>query len=201
MEIVVINSYFDPVTYAAKTVNSNAPERLMTNIFKNYTAYFKNVASKYNLITYYIQGAPRPEALSYELYNNTQLYWALTMANDCYDPYHDWIKTQEACYESVAQIYDRPEEVIVYHVDIRGERYYNLIEYDDEPGVWYDKGDRNRKYPQFKGTLAPVNAYEDALSENEKKREIKIISPTDIDNFIADLIKEMEKSLNETTIG
>ncbi|AEJ90214.1 baseplate wedge subunit [Acinetobacter phage ZZ1] len=197
----MINSFYDPVAYSAKTVNVNAPERLMTNIFKTYTSYFKKVAANYNLITYYIQGAPRPEALSYELYNNTQLYWALTMANDVYDPFHDWIKSQEACYQSVAQIYDNPESVIVYHVDIKGERYYNLIQYDDEPGVWYDKGDKNRSYPQYKGALAAVNAYEDALSENEKKREIKIIAPTDIDNFISDLIKEMERNLHETTVG
>lgn len=197
----MINSFYDPVVYAAKTVNVNAPERLMTNIFKNYTAYFKKVASNYNLVTYYIQGAPRPEVLSYELYNNTQLYWALTMANDVYDPFHDWIKSQEACYSSVAQIYSNPEAVIMYHVDRKGERYYNLIQYDDEPGIWYDKGDKNRSFKQFKGELAAVNAYEDALMENEKKREIKIISPTDIDNFISDLIKEMERNLHETTVG
>lgn len=195
----MINSFYEPIAYSAKTVNVNAKERLMTNIFKDYTSYFKKVASNYNLVTHYIQGAPRPEALSYELYNNTQYYWALTMANNVYDPYHDWIKTQDACYDSVAQIYPDPETVIVHFVDIKGERYYNLTQYDDEPGVWYDKGDKNRLYPQYKGALAPVSAYEDALNENEKKREIKIIAPTDIDNFISDLIKEMERNLNETT--
>ncbi len=195
----MLNSYYDPIYYTAKTINVNASEVLLTNIFKDYTSYFKKVAAGYNLITYYIQGAPRPEVLSYELYNNTQLYWALTMANDVYDPYHDWIKTQEACYESVAQIYENPEEVVVYHVDIKGERYYNLTWYQDEPGIWYDKNDKNRLYPQYNGALAAVTAYEDALNENEKKREIKIISPSDMDNFISDLIKEMERNVNETT--
>lgn len=52
----MINSFYDPVAYSAKTVNVNAPERLMTNIFKTYTSYFKKVAANYNLITYYIQG-------------------------------------------------------------------------------------------------------------------------------------------------
>lgn len=191
----MLNSFYDPIYYAAKTVNVNAPERLMTNIFKDYTSYFKKVAANYNLITHYIQGAPRPETLSYDLYKNTQYYWALLMANDCYDPYHDWIKTQSAVYASVAQQYTDPETVIVHFVDIKGERYYNLIQYDDEPGIWYDKGDKNRLHAQYKGALAPVTAYEAALNDNEKKREIKIIAPTDIDNFISDLIKEMERNL------
>lgn len=200
MEINVINSFYDPILYAAKTSNVNAPERLMTDIFKNYTSYFKRVANNYNLITHYIQGAPRPEVLSYELYGNTQLYWALTMANDVYDPYHDWIKSQEACYQAVLQQYPDPENTIAYHVDARGEKYYNLTWYQDEPGVWYDRGDKNRQHPQHKGALAAVSIYEAALHENEKKREIKIISPSDIDSFISDLIAEMERNTNETTI-
>lgn len=200
METVVIISFYDPIEYTASTISKNAPTKLMADIFKNYTAYFKKVAKKYNLTTYYIQGAPRPETLSYELYNNTQFYWALTMANDVYDPYHDWIKTQEACYQSVSQIYPNPEQVIMYHTDVKGEKYYNLIQYSDEPGIWYDKGDKNRQFPQFKGSLAAVNAYEDALIENERKREIKIISPSDIDNFISDLIDELERNLDATSV-
>lgn len=194
----MIISFFDPISYAAKTVNVNASPVTMANIFKNYTGYFKTVAANYNLITHYIQGSPRPEQLAYELYGNTQLYWALMMANDVYDPYHGWIKSQDAVFQSVAQQFENPYEV-AYHVDERGERYYNLTWYQDEPGVWYDKGDRNRTYPQFKGSLAAVNQFEAALSDNEKLREIKIIATADIDAFIADLIKEMEKNIETTS--
>ena len=192
----MIISFFDPIEYYAKTIDVNSSNILMADIFKNYASYFKKVAKKYNLITYYIKGAPRPEVLSYEIYNNTQLYWTLLMANDIYDPFHDWIKSQDACYSSVSKIYKDADNVVVYHRDIKGERYYNLIQYDDEPNVWYDKGDKKRKYPQFKGALAAVSAYEDALNENEKRRMIKIISPADMDNFLSDLIKEMEKNLS-----
>lgn len=199
MEIIVINSFYDPIVYAAKTVNVNAPDRLMTDIFKNYTASFKKVASNYNLITHYIQGSPRPEVLSYELYGNTQFYWLLTMANDVYDPYHDWIKSQSACYQSVRMEYDNPDETIAYHIDAKGERYYNLIQ-PVPGGLWYDKGDLNHEYPQFSGPLAAVTVYESALNENEKKREIKIVAPSDIESFISDLIDELERNTNETSI-
>ncbi|ADG60059.1 baseplate wedge subunit [Acinetobacter phage Acj9] len=189
----MIISFYDPISYSAKTLDPNAKEILMANIFKNYTAYFKRVAANYNLVTHYIQGAPRPEALAYELYNNSQLYWVLTMANDIYDPFHDWIKSQDACYQSVAQFHKDPDAV-AYHVDLKNEKYFNLVWYDDEPGVWYDKGDKNRLYPQYKGALAAVSLYEDALLQNEHKREIKIIAPSDIDRFISDLIKELENN-------
>lgn len=187
-------SFYNPIYYSAKTVSKNAPTILMTDTFRNYKRYFDNVASNYNLVTYYIQGAPRPEVLAYSMYGNTQLYWALLMANNVYDPYHDWIKSQEACYESVAQEYTNPEAVIMYHVDIRGEKYYNLVEDKTNPGWWYDKGDVEQLHVQFRGSLAAVNAYEAALHDNEYKRKIRVISPSDIDNFVADLIREMERN-------
>lgn len=187
-------SFYDPVYYSAKRTNKNAPNVLMTNIFRNYKKYFDRVAKNYNLTTYYIQGAPRPESLAYSIYNNTQLYWVLLFANDVYDPYHDWIKSQEACYDSVSQEYENPETVIMYHVNIKGEKYYNMVEYPLGSGWWYDKGDRNMLHVQYQGALAPVSAYEDAILKNEEKRKIRIVNPSDIEQFIAEFINEMEKN-------
>ena len=187
-------SFYDPVYYSAKTVSKKAPDILMTNIFRNYKRYFDRVAKNYNMSTYYIQGAPRPETLSYSIYGNTQYYWILLLANNIYDPYHDWIKTQESCYESVAQQYSNAESTVAYHINIRGEKYFNLVEYPIGSSEWYDKGDVNMMHVQYNGTLAPVSIYEDAILENEKKRKIKIINPTDMNRFVADFIKEMERN-------
>ena len=47
---------------------------------------------------------------------------------------------------------------------------------------------------QFRGALAAVNAYEASILENEAKRKIRVIAASDIDNFVSDLIKEMERN-------
>lgn len=187
-------SFYDPIFYQPKTVNKNSPNVLMTNIFRNYKKYFDRVSTNYNLTTYYIQGSPRPESLSYTLYGNTQLYWVLLFANSIYDPFHDWIKTQEACYDSIAQQYENPESEILYHINIRNEKFYNLVEHPDDSGMWFDKGDKEMMHLQYRGTLVPVNAYEDAILRNEEKRKIRIVNPSDIDRFVADFIKEMENN-------
>ena len=49
------------------------------------------------------------------------------------------------------------------------------------------------EHPQYKGPLAAVDVYEDAIRRNEAMREIKIIDPSDIESFISALIKLMEK--------
>lgn len=188
----MIFSFYNPIQYTASTITPNASPVLMTQIFKNYESYFRTVLKRYRLTSYYIQGAPRPEELSNELYGNPQLYWVLLMCNNIYDPFHGWIKSQEAVYESVRQ--QHPTPGISYHKDLKGEKYYNLTEKPGEPGVWYDIGDKYFEKPQYYGALAAVSWAEDAILQNEQKRRIKIISPSDIDNFIADLIKEMERN-------
>lgn len=195
-------SFFDPITYEAKTIHKNAPSLTnsdiksipMTDIFRNYQSYFKSVAKNYQLKTYYISGSPRPEELAYQLYGNPQLYWVLLMCNNVYDPYYGWITNQEASYQYAIQKYEYSGgEQVLYHVDENGEKYYNLV--SDDGYTWYDKGDKAKAFPQYEGALAAVDTYEAAILDNEHKREIKIIDVSDIDNFIAALIKEMEKAL------
>ncbi len=192
----MILSFFDAIEYTAKAVDANSTTVTLTDIFKNYSGYFKDVAKNYKLKTYFIQGSPRPEELAYLLYGNTQYYWVLLMANNIYDPYHGWIKSQESAYQSAIQKYQYTEggtEQVLYHVDAQGEIYYNLVSYPENPETWYDKGDVNKKYPQFYGSLAAIDVYEDAIRRNEALREIKIIDENDIESFIAALIKLMEK--------
>ncbi|WFG77772.1 baseplate wedge subunit [Escherichia phage vB_VIPECOOM01] len=188
-------TFFDPIEYAAKTVNKNAPTIPMTDIFRNYKDYFKRALAGYRLRTYYIKGSPRPEELANAIYGNPQLYWVLLMCNDNYDPYYGWITSQEAAYQASIQKYKNVGgDQIVYHVNENGEKFYNLISYDDNPYIWYDKGDKARKYPQYEGALAAVDTYEAAVLENEKLRQIKIIAKSDINSFMNDLIRIMEKS-------
>ncbi|QOI66647.1 baseplate wedge subunit [Erwinia phage FBB1] len=191
----MIFSFYDPIEYAAKTVNINSDTVTLTNIYKNYSGYFKQVIVDYQLKTYFIQGSPRPEELAYQLYGNTQYYWVLLMCNSIYDPFHGWITNQEAAYQSAIQRFQNVGgEQVLYHINGAGEVFYNLVEDPDTPNTWYDKGDVDMKYPQYYGALAAVDTYEDAIRKNEAKREIKIIDPSDIESFIAALIKVMEKA-------
>ncbi|UQJ95067.1 baseplate wedge subunit [Klebsiella phage CPRSA] len=102
---------------------------------------------------------------------------------------------QEAAYQCAIQRYSEVGgEQVLYHVDENNNKYYNLVEDPNNPGHWYDKGDKPMLYLQYQGVLAPVDIYEDAVLQNEAKRTIKIISPSDIQAFLNDFIKEMEKA-------
>lgn len=177
-------SFFQPIEYKGK---------LVTDILRNYRAYFNAIIGDYNINTYYIQGSPRPEQVAYELYGNPQLYWLLFMLNDVYDPFYDWITDQESAYQAAEQRYKGlGGNQVLYHVDEHGEKYWNLVEYPVGSGNWYDKGDEHHRHLQFQGALAAVDIYEDAILQNEKRRKIKVLDPSQVKHFINAFVRQME---------
>lgn len=179
-------SYFNAVDYKGIPT---------TDIFRDYRAYFNRVLVNYKPRTYQLTGSLRPEQLAETLYGNQQYYWVLLMLNDTYDPFYGWITDQEAAYQCAIQRYSLVGgEQVLYHMDADHNRYYNLVEDPNNSGHWYDKGDKNFRYLQYQGVLVPVDIYEDAVLQNEAKRTIIIISSTDIESFVNDVIKEMTKA-------
>lgn len=186
----MIFSFFNPVNYNGK---------LTTDIFRDYQNYSRKALIGFKLKTYVINGAPRPEQLAYHLYGNPNLYWVLLIVNNIVDPFNDWLKSNTECQKIAIQRYsDMDNGVdfnnrILYHVDTNGERFYNLIEDPKNPLNWYDKGDTKMAHVQYVGPLKPVDIFEAEIIENEKKRTIKIIDQRDIQGFISNFTREMEK--------
>lgn len=179
-------SFFPAVDYDGKKT---------TDIFRDYRFYFNRVLPNYKPRTYQLTGSPRPEQLAEALYGNQQYYWVITMLNDNYDPFYGWITDQEAAYQCAIQKYSLVGgEQVLYHMDAERNKYFNLVEDPNNPGLWYDKGDTNMLHLQYDGTLVPVDIYEDAIFQNEAKRSIKIIDPADINSFVSDILKEMQKA-------
>ncbi|MGL6228680.1 MAG: baseplate wedge protein 53 [Culicoidibacterales bacterium] len=188
----MIFNFFDAVDYKGVPT---------ANIFQNYTGLIKRAAKSFTLRKYQINGSPRPELLSHELYGNVRYYWILLALNDIADPFYDWVCEQEAVHQHTIQKYQNmPNGVntIVYHVDTKGKKHYRMQEYPINSGNWYDIGDNNHAYIQYVGALAPVTAIEDALDKNDDKRIIQIIHPSDLTRFIDILKRMMEVQKNAT---
>lgn len=183
----MIFGFFDPVIY------DGVP---MADIFRSYKKYFDEISSNFVLQKFYITGSPRPELLSYKLYGDVSYYWVLLMLNEILDPFHGWIKDEEAVHKSCEQRYkNKPNGVneILYHVDSDGKPFWRMKEYPVGSGNWYDIGDSLNKYLQHHGTLVPVTAIEHDLNENERKRTITIVAPNDISKFLDMLTRRLER--------
>lgn len=183
----MILSFFDPITY------NGAPT---ADIFRSYQKYFDEVAASFIIPKFFISGSPRPELLSYQIYGDVRYYWVLLMINGIYDPFHGWIKSEEAVHGSAAQKYvNMPNGAneILYHVNSEGQKFWRMSEYPIGSGNWYDLGDDQHRHLQYRGTLVPVTGIEHELNVNESKRTINIVSPSDMTRFLDLLTRRLEK--------
>lgn len=157
------------------------------DIFRNYRAYVLQASKDLILRDYLIESSDRPELISWKLYNDPQYYWVLLLLNENYDPFHGWIKSQDAVHQSTEYRWKNADghNQIAYHVNANNKKFYNLYEDPNNPGLWYDKIDKQKVHLQYRGTLIPITVIEDQLAVNEDKRTIRIVSPGDLNTFMA----------------
>ena len=182
----MIFSVFDEISYNGVKI---------ADIFHNIGYYYDIIKSNFELEEYKIESNDRPEMVSYKLYQDPNLYWVLFLVNDITDPFHGWILEEEAVHQTIQYRYQNSggSDVVEYHVDPQGRRYYGLVEYPLGSGNWYHEGDNNRTYLQYTGSLVPVTRIENAIEENDEKRNIEIIKPSDIDRFLEFMSDQLER--------
>lgn len=153
----------------------------------------QDIIDRYDLQPLIIKDSDRPEYISYKLYGSVEYFWILLVCNNILNPYYEWIMPQESLYQYCKQKYKNfpeKENTIYYYKNEKNQRYYNVIEYPKDSGLWYDKLDKNRTSLQYKGILIPVTYLEDEIEKNEEKRIINALNPNDFTSFIQDLIQE-----------
>lgn len=167
----------------------------IADIFHNIGFYYDIIGSNFELEDYTIKSNDRPEMVSYKLYGDPNLYWVLLLVNDITDPFHGWMLEEQAVHETVSHMFsnDGGSNVVDHHVDPQGRRYYGMVEYPVGTGNWFHEGDTNRSYLQYTGTLIPVTRIEERIRLNDEKRDIQIIRPSDIDNFLEFMSDQIER--------
>lgn len=186
----MIFGFFDTTTYNSATC---------TDIFHPFKSYFDDALSGFVTRKFQITGSPRPEYLSHQLYGSPKYYWVILMANNNWDPFHGWVKSEEAVHQSSMIKYQNlpnKQHTVMYHIDSTGKKYYRMREYPVGSKNWYDEGDVDNKYIQHVGALVPVTAIEHELDLNEAKRVIDIVVPGDLPKFVDALTRIMEKAKN-----
>lgn len=119
---------------------------------------------------YELKDGERPEHVSFELYKNVEFYWTILLINDVIDPYHDWLMSAEDLRNFVIQKYgsqsrlDDPHHYVYADTSIR-------VDYDHTRVTG--------------GQIVPVTNYEHEIAENEKKRNIYVLSQNHVNDFAA----------------
>lgn len=167
--------YFEKIKYLPYPISDKhvVLKDIVSNIrFKKDVIEDARVYAEYD-----IEDGETPEILAEKLYSDAHLYWVLMIFNQRYHYVHDFPMGSDVLLEYTQRKYGIGKEH-EQHV-LFGQPHFISRE-----GYVVD-GD----YPG----ATPVTNYDYEMTENEKKRRIKIVDPGLIDQ----IVREAEELLNE----
>ena len=152
-------------------------------VMKDIMTRVKLVASKkeniLNFDYYNVQDGETPEMIAHKYYGDVNLHWTILVANDIVDYYNDWPMSVQKFEKFVFDKYDNPQAI----------HHYEISQTSGETTTTIDVGMNTTDYPS--ATAISNYTYEDRLQE--QKRQIRLISP----DFISQFVSEFEKKLSE----
>ena len=131
-----------------------------------------------NFDYYDVQDGETPEMIAQKYYGDVNLHWTIFIVNDIIDYYEDWPMSVQRFEEFVKEKYDNPQAI----------HHYEITQTSGDTTVTIDVGMNTTDYS---GTPISNYQYEDKLQE--KKRQIRLITPEYVDQFV----KEFERKMNE----
>ncbi len=152
-------------------------------VMKDIMTRVKLIASKkeniLNFDYYNVQDGETPEMIAHKYYGDVNLHWTILVANDIVDYYNDWPMSVQKFEKFIFDKYDNPQAI----------HHYEISQTSGETTTTIDVGMNTTDYPS--ATAISNYTYEDRLQE--QKRQIRLISP----DFISQFVSEFEKKLSE----
>ena len=167
-------SSFPKIQYDSK---GQGNPKVVTNLLKRVAirAKVKDSAMMYD--TYDIRNGDTPESLADRLYNNSQLHWVILMTNDITDRYHQWPMYEQQFNTYVSEKYDNPDGVHHYEISQTSGDTSTKIEVYNNSALF--SGDTD-----FYSNASTITNREYEEREQDKKRQIKLLDPAFLDQFV-----------------
>ena len=160
---------------------------VMTNLFSR-VKLLDNTKENISDFDYYnVKDGETPEMIAHRYYGDVNLHWTILAINDIVDYYEDWPMSVQRFEEFVKEKYDNPQGI--HHYEITQTSGENTKIIDVGLGIKTEDG-LNSDYP----SATDISNYQYEESLEEQKRQIRLIQPKYIEQFV----KEFERKLNES---
>ena len=134
--------------------------------------------------TYSVKEGETPEMIAHKLYGDSNLHFIILLVNDITDRYHQWPMNFSQFNEYLEDKYANPDGI--HHYETTQSSGDTKIKIEIENDVDEDA---------YTG-LTPVTNREYEQSEQDKKRQIRLLDPSFTDQFV----DEYKKLMSETII-
>lgn len=133
---------------------------------------------------YFVKDGERPDTISFDIYGDSGYDWIIVLINNIRNLYSDWPMTSRAFDEYVSQKYT---DISAPHHYVTIEQFYNgkkILDGGLEVGEAFQFIKPNNDLVPKSESRAPVSNYAYELELNEKKRQILILRPEFLDQFV-----------------
>lgn len=164
--------YFEQFPLIPYDAEGTGNPRDVTNLLRRVKVRSKIRNNSALFDTYVVKEGETPEMIADKLYGDTQLHWIVLLFNDIADRYHQWPMTTGAFNKYVKDKY----------TNISGIHHYEITESSGDKELKIDVGTVNTDYP----TATPITNYEYELARQDALRQIKLLDPQFVDDFVSE---------------
>lgn len=140
------------------------------------------------LLPYTISDGETPRQFAERVYGSFELFWVTLLINKIVDPVAGWPRPEQRVIDELESSYG-----------IDG--MYNTAYYVNEYGIKsdpkalriaYGLGDMTDDNIISLYSLTPVNYHDDAIAQNDKLRDVKVLHPDYVNNFVSQFEQVMK---------
>ena len=176
--------YFDAFPVIPYDAKGDLNFKDVTNLLRRVgmRAKLKSNALLYD--TYDVKEGETPEMIAHKLYGDTELHWVILLINDITDRYHQWPMTGGQFLDYLNDKYTNPDGIHHYETtQTSGDTKVKIEVINDVDEDAYTG-------------LTPITNREYEEQEQDKKRQIRLLDPS----FVEQFIDEYKKLIGETAI-
>jgi len=156
----------------------------VTNLLRRVGMRTKLKTNTFLYDTYNVKEGETPEMIAHKLYGDSELHWVILLVNEITDRYHQWPMTGGQFLDYLNDKYSNPDGI--HHYETTQTSGDTKVKIEVENDVDEDA---------YTG-LTPVTNREYEENEQDKKRQIRLVDPS----FVEQFVDEFKKLMNETVI-
>mgnify|MGYP003125225250 CR=1 FL=1 len=161
----------------------------VTNLLRRVAMRSKVKSNTLMFDTYDVKEGETPEMIADKLYNDPELHWVILLVNDITDRYHQWPMSTP---QFLAFVNDK-------YANVDGVHHYEIAQDSGDTDTKIEVYNNSALYTgdsDFYASASTVTNFEYEENEQDKKRQIRLVDPS----FVEQFVDEFKKLMNETII-
>ena len=156
----------------------------VTNLLRRVGMRTKLKTNTFLYDTYSVKEGETPEMIAHKLYGDSELHWIVLLVNEITDRYHQWPMSGMQFLDYINDKYSNPD----------GVHHYETTQTSGDTKIKIEVENDVDEYAYTGLTLITNREYEQ--NEQDKKRKIRLVDPS----FVEQFVDEFKKLMSETII-